>query len=348
MRNTHERIHPPLLDPDVELHLYEVKDGKLQRNTASPLREQLNQQARDVRQNIVDRQSEIPENIDTAYRAAQTFVSYLTGYDTSDVYLDYRTSRGNEKASGTYGPFEHSVGYYADRVDDVADEADKLRVSSSVFVHELMHSTGVDTAEQFVQVTPDGQPYYSATNGMTLADLRSSTIEHREVSTRKNLFFEEAFAEEGAARWREFTRGYHEPHHARFAAQFAGQRREVEMSFVEKYLDNEGLNTYLTASAALPAQSIRELSRHTGIDLFGLMNDARDPDTQAAARRELAQTIDSVQLGLYRSLRELNYTDEDFVKGYDLVTKAIAADQARQLGTVAVAELADLPLDTLQ
>lgn len=347
MRNSREKIRPPLLDPDVELHQYKVKDGKLQRDTASPLRAQLNRQARDVRRDIFDRQSTTPEDLDNAYRAAQNFVTHLTGYDTSDVYLDYRTSRGHEKASGTYGPFEHCVGYYADQTDDVADPADKSIISSSVFVHELMHSTGVDTAEQFVHHASDGRPYYFATNGMTLADMRSSKLPSQEVSSRKNLFFEEAFAEEGAARWREILRS-DDVSLPRFAALFAGERREVEQSFVEEYRDIDGLTTRLTASAALPAQSIRELSRHTGVDLFGLMSDARDPDMQSAARRELVHAIDSIQPGLYRSLRELEYTDEDFVKGYDLVTEAIAADQTRQLGAVAVAELADLPTDTLQ
>lgn len=64
-----------------------------------------------------------------------------------------------------------------------------------------------------------------------------------------------------------------------------------------------------------------------GVDLYELMCQARQPEHKAEAKKAFIQAIDSVEDGLYRKLRELQYTNEDFLKGLDHIQSVIARSE---------------------
>lgn len=77
------------------------------------------------------------------------------------------------------------------------------------------------------------------------------------------------------------------------------------------------------SKSAYPAYAIELLSETTKTDLYSLLCQIHQPEYKAVAKKQLIHAIDSVRDGLYRELRELEYTPQDFINGLETVRRAI-------------------------
>ncbi len=93
-------------------------------------------------------------------------------------------------------------------------------------------------------------------------------------------------------------------------------------------LDEHGSLGVSTVHSAYAAYGIELLSDHSGVDLYELMKQARQPDTEVTAKREIIKTINSIQPGLYEKLRNLQYygATGEFIEGLHLIKAAIAGN----------------------
>ena len=91
------------------------------------------------------------------------------------------------------------------------------------------------------------------------------------------------------------------------------------------------------APSAVAAHTLNLLSTQTGVDLFELMLEARDPKHQAEAKRKFIKALNSLKPGIYKYLREIPYTEEAFLEAYNTIDDDIkngryaAAKQEDQL-----------------
>ena len=74
------------------------------------------------------------------------------------------------------------------------------------------------------------------------------------------------------------------------------------------------------------------LSKYTGVDLYELLLASRQPERFTEAKREIVQTIEGVKKGLYKTLRDAEYSRGGFNAAYqaiiDTINELIEADNA--------------------
>lgn len=326
------------IDPDHEYY-YERKDGVL-RSPSDARRFAMQKSYADDKayaQLINAGYDRIPsQEHKQSFEAAHAFVRDLTGLEPQQVV--FATSTARYEAEATFDAESNTV-----RLMPLLEEAREqlsprgfTEYSTGLMVHELMHATGMNNARI---INIDDVQLPQVTSGMFVADARRSAADsERNQNPRLGSFWEEAAAEEAAARWRE-TQNECNQAMAHELYEFDGLP-PLEMRYITVDWASESQDPPMAcAIAAIPAQTVAKLSKHTGVDLFGLMVEARQGrDHEAAAKRTFIQTVESVQKGLYGKLRDLEYTEEDFIEGYERVERAIADDKTRRLGAAAVAE----------
>lgn len=275
---------------------------------------------------------------------AREFVEQLTGVSVADIEPVVTTERdGNYSAH--FSSIENKFRMHDD-IDSLVDRGRDNQAArdqlTALAVHELMHATGRGNLKLVGLEAEDTGVYPQVNSGFTGYDFHHDAM-HRFVDTDgesplvTNQFFEEAAAEEAAARWREtHVDAIEDAPRQRVAID---GHSPLERRFVEaSQTDVDIVGGFSYASASYCAQALNRLSDYTGVDLFGLIVESRDPAREADARRQLIRTVNSVEPGLYAQLRQVQYGVEAFAAAHDLVERAIERSSARRLGAVAVTE----------
>lgn len=139
--------------------------------------------------------------------------------------------------------------------------------------------------------------------------------------THGGNFFEEAFAEETSARWRESFSAtipnslYGYPH----ATCSNGSRDLPFRYFNYNYTAAEPDYVAMCGNSVPAAHAMVLLSEACGVDLYDLMCQGRQLEYQTEAKKTFIRAINSVEDGLYQRLRDLTYSMDDFAKGLNIV-----------------------------
>jgi hypothetical protein len=193
----------------------------------------------------------------------------------------------------------------------------------AVLVHEFAHATGDTNAMSVIETHKDtgGDKHFDVLPrfGMFVNKIEKSG--DRLVTETQGVFFEEAFAEETAARWRESF----SPLSANKGLTATINDREMPIRYID-FAPTLGGSGYdlLYNYPAYAAHAIELVSQITGTDLYKLMVEARSSDNPSEAKKAFIKTIDSLKTGLYRELSALEYTEADFVSGLNRIWSVIS------------------------
>lgn len=286
-----------------------------------------------------------PETLEM-FEDAKRFVEDKTGYDLSDVRLAGTSNRLSD-FTAMAAVLEQKVWSRADTNTypyNTYPPSLRRQLFTGLFVHELMHSIGVGTRRLTAIRREDGLINVVATSGLRTMDMRAPTLETlNEIEgaddTSVGHFFEEAAAEEMASLYRESINADVQLH-SQEKCTLLNHPNLPALPY--KYLDSDrgfhkDMPSYLFATAAFAAAGLREIGEYTGVDIFQLMVDSRDPIKEAEARRGIIQAVESVQKGLYPKLRDLPYLLSSFVNGHEMILRAIEDDKRRKLGAATLA-----------
>ena len=275
-----------------------------------------------------DHDIEPSDELNAAFAEARQFVEELTGYDLSGVPL--ARSLAKENITAHYSYVESVVRFFADK-ENYSHVSGDLRHKAlvSMCVHELMHATGANSTKIFGVKTGIGIDPYPI-SGYEIFDARIQTTAEsgeRKIGGTVGLFIEEAIAEEAAAIWRE----YDEPHKLEYGNEPCHISADPNIPALPyRYVDIEG-HTYeefpassYSVGSAYCSEGMRQVGAYAEVDMFGLMLDLRDPEKAVSARRGIVQAIEHVEKGLYPKLRDLEYSMDDFISGYQMIMDAIA------------------------
>ena len=242
---------------------------------------------------------------------AAAFIEQTTGLEVSCGLGKY--TRLQEERNGVYDSSLHAV---AVREYSTGTQYGDTVALGSVLVHEMMHSTAVDTAKVLDIETAGAHGIYT---------LQPHHVTEITPSFDDDHFFEEGLAEEIASRWR---------------MQFDTELRERDRDLLG-YGEHSPLPVRMYMPVAPIDMTTRDgergvqypafcsfgiqlLSEYTGVDLIDLLIQARKPETQASASERLRQTVDSVEPGLYDILTSAHYSVEDFEDCLKIIKIAIA------------------------
>lgn len=308
--------------PLEDIHVWNVNDGGASYAKPSIIR-QLSYYAgaRDYIANSFGERHETDMEQDEVFQScldeARDFVVRELGYvTTSPVYFRPKTNKNEAE----YYIDEDAI--YTTPPQDTNDYLYRTILTSQL-IHEIAHeSSNVRRMFVFSEVEPNGvrKNNISWTIGMTTMRLT------HESQIQTSNFFEEAFAETVASRWREMAiPGYGENRTTLLMTCF-GVELPVKYHSPNRDLIDHGPITTHTGYPAIAAYGIELISEFTGVDIFELMKQARQPATEATAKREIIMTINSVQPGLYRQLRDLKYDCDsgDFEHGLNIIKAAIS------------------------
>ncbi len=271
----------------------------------------------------------VPPNAERYEAEAREFVAQLTGIDC-EMPVNWPQSIDGGAFTGRFGGY-HGVIEVADVKSqpgtDWATEHYIWMANVSILVHEMTHSTSILTRRVTAFDSPNSPAY---TAGMMTTTVPSPEIVGQPY--RKGIFLEEACAEEAAARWRESVepiRRQTDYYHQLLLSN--GESLPWRYFQTQGPLDESSTSyeviTYGWSNSAYCAEAVRLLSEHTGVDIFELMIMARHPEYETEAKRAIVQTIEGVKRGLYKQLRDLEYNQEDFIKGLHLAIDAIQDDR---------------------
>lgn len=289
--------------------------------------------------------TEPTSEIEALFDEAREFVEQLTGYYLADVVLRAAPGGATGVEAAKYTPTDNTVRYYGEfLVDKSSPEVEyEKHVIKGFFVHELMHATNRNNYMAIGVRNSESNMRVQLVSGLSSVDMRGPILEtlhtqEGEVDIRIGQLFEEAAAEEAAARWREKTRDYDLDticHFDESSGLPSMPHRYVNVR--GEFID--GAEDSGMSPSAYCAEAIRQISIYTGTDIFDLMLQSRDVKNEASARRQIAQAIESVEKGLYSRLRDANYTAASFKQNYEYVLGAIATDKSRKntMGKLATA-----------
>lgn len=253
--------------------------------------------------------------------AARLFVADAVGVEpVGDVY--WQSSSADVEYNGIHS------GIYRDTFIKESDSPYpdlKLLQDASTLVHELAHSTGNTGKVNIVVSTGEnGTPMHHLHESMVgdiLVKVRSERGEPSMVEVGD--FYEEAFAEETAARFREQLL----PDHIRGAGRlFFADGNSIPARFCNANYSSRQDGQRLTTNsitAIYAAHSLSLLSRASGTDLYALQCQMRHPEQKARAKKQFITAINSVHEGLYQKLRDIPYTKESFTDGLKTVKQTI-------------------------
>ncbi len=288
---------------------------------------------------------EVSHELQQIFDEARSFVEDLTGYDLSRVKLvgyggDWKgfTASSALLEQKIRSSLDTNVPPY-----DTMRERLRHKVLVSLFVHELMHAAAAGTRRLAGIHGEDGGGGIQVITGLTAMDMRApgltALVESDvplQVST--GYFFEEAAAEETAAMYRRSI----DSDVLMYGTEICRLINHPKLPGLPyKYLStdigfSEDMPSYIFTTASFAAAGMDEVGRYIGIDMFQLMIDSRDPQKLVESRRGIIRAVECVQRGLYTKLRDLPYTQDDFIRGYEMILAAIDEAKRRQLGALAV------------
>lgn len=192
-------------------------------------------------------------------------------------------------------------------------------IEMSTLIHEFTHSTG-NNHEIGVFESKRGKLGVTSNLGMVTVRIlrRNGSLQFK----RSGDFFEEAFAEEVAARWRE---GFAADFWKYTIGNFVSDDIDLPRRFTDyDYTRRSGrAGTYVYKEAALATMTLDILSEKSGVDLYKIMKKMRqNPRKKVKHKRKFIQSIESVEPGLYRRLRDTPYSEKDFADAYKYVLSA--------------------------
>lgn len=340
----------PRTTPDAaeRMHYYSLSDGDESTSRVSIhhpsryARWRIQREEARVTRSTHESDTEPTPEMQALYNDAREFVEAETGYDLSDVEL-LRTilNESNGMIAG-YNQMSDTIQIFKLDLDkdDPLYEYDK-ECAAEVLVHELMHATAIGNLKVLNVCTKNRPRNVAVSAGQSSFDMRHAALENfihnYDSDIRLGQFFEEGFADEGAARWREHKLGK-----LKGTQSFSVSKTpSLPHRFITLPKDC-GIDINLVAKSApvYAAAGLYFLSAYTHVDIYDLMIQARDPAREAEAKRKIIATIEGVKKGLYAKLRDAPYSNEGFASAYqeviDVINKNIDAKQA--LGKIATTE----------
>lgn len=246
---------------------------------------------------------------------AKDYVLGELGYASlSPVYFRPR----NGKNMAEYWMDEDAI--YATPPQNANDYLRRTMITSQL-IHEMAHeSSRVRRMFIFSETDSDDNRTH---NIYSTIGMKAMNLTHESQDETGN-FFEEAFAETVASRWREATIPGYQENKALFKTSY-GVELPVKYHSPNRELIEHGPVVTNAGYAAIAAYGVELVSDFTGVDIFELMKLARQPATETTAKREIIKTINSVQPGLYKQLRDLKYDDDlgEFEQGLEAIKTAI-------------------------
>ena len=317
---------------DEQFDLNVVK-GSFRRFLAKDMAQEWNNQhyKKDVRSNAID----MPFDVTEMAGNARSFVAEITGVQV-DAPVYYFECMDNQ-VDGYLAP---GSGYVAVQRVDVSDDTEKpiseyqrhMKLTS-VLVHEFMHVVDMQRRRMgYVDIREKGRKSKQRTAciiGSEKYDFRVGSME--DGMSTVGSFFNEAFAEWGAALYRERV----DPSRQKdgpsdFRTSVRGYPR-LHTRYIDTSADLQGGSWRGSIQlSAIPAEAVKRLSDYTGVDLFQLKMDMLTPDKALEAERKFIQTIEGLERGLYATLRDSPYTKKGFIHGYRAVNHAIESDRQRK------------------
>lgn len=248
-----------------------------------------------------------------AEATARQFVGELIGVEpTAPLYWDIVDEDKDDHTAGVFSTGDNVV---QARKIPLEGYVEQLRLTSTL-IHEFAHSTAGQGKSILVST-----PSTLHLRTIPFREMQKAKMDMRSPSLdegSQGYFFEEAFAEGAAARWRETQPGYQT---TKGTVCVDGHVMPLQYASVD-LRDSDGEQNYYSYSAFC-AYAMELMSEHTGVDLFDLTCQMRKADDIATPQRQFIRAVNSIKPGLYRQLRTLEYGREDFSQGLRLVKDAI-------------------------
>ena len=215
-------------------------------------------------------------------KSAREFVSKELGYCSEGQIYCKPAQAG---AAGEYSVYEDRI-YVAPPID--VNEFHYKTIMTSLLIHEIAHeSASVQRMYIFSETLKESEK----SNIIRVAIGMAVMGMHANTQIRHGDFFEEAFAETVAARWRSASISGYSDNADSLLPTADGEYLPIKYSSPSHGLDEHGSLGVSTVHSAYAAYGIELLSDHSGVDLYELMKQARQPDTEVTAKREIIKTF---------------------------------------------------------
>lgn len=250
---------------------------------------------------------------------ARAFVQESTGLTPTHEVNWTQSPPGADKAGMFLGfvgrSFVHEKGL---------ETPEKFIQSMSSLIHEFAHDTGDQGQTVVIETQSQNSPVsdFEAHDIIGSEVLSLKKVGNHIHSDMRGMFFEEAFAEGTATRWREkFFDTLSPDINTQIFTLEAG------ISMPARYFSLSPLDTtnIRHTASTFAAYGMDVLQQHTTTDLYRTMTEIRTPATRASAKKTFIHTLDSIQPGLYKTLRDLRNNEAEFKKGLEII-QAIKAD----------------------
>ena len=262
----------------------------------------------------------------TASANAKEFVEDLTGVSISNDAVLHEFTRNGELGFTQSHDGQVIIGEGNIRAFTGANEAFFWRVLRSNLAHEYAHSTGQENKKVIGLLNGSNFAY---TPFIGLHRYYTRYLYGRTEQPLKGSFFEEAFAGEVEAQWREKT----EPGYADNGNILVSTKAfDIPVRYIdlEKGLVTQGfqrMNCMVSGIAAYCLNIMNDaIKARGGPDLFPILIEARKPQSELSAKRELIRAVkllDNVgQPSVYGQLMSLDYSESDFLRAVKLIEAA--------------------------
>lgn len=260
---------------------------------------------------------EASDNDERLARQAVAFIERTTGLTVTCGLRKYERLNGNH--SGIYHPGLHAVAVSS--CEHVTTYGNEIEFGS-LLVHEMMHSTAVDTSV-VLDINNDGERGIYTLMPHQIAEITPGFDDDH--------FFEEGLAEEIASRWRVEYDATLKGRDTELLAYGTHAPLPLRMYSPIRPIDQTTKDTErILQYPAFCSYGIQLLSDHTGVDIIDLLIQARKPETQVSASKALKNTVDAVEPGLYDILCGAGYTQADFEDCLVIIKTAIAHQTATE------------------
>lgn len=265
---------------------------------------------------------EPPADAEYIQQTAEDFIFRTVGIKV-DAPITWQKRSGGTNAS--YHPLEKSITMSESARDNDTESMRYMELTSKA-VHEKAHETSFATRKVWAIQMPRGSDDYT-TSIQAEVGLRKSKIERKTGdidSTAIGSFFEEAFAEETATRWREEAIEQHKQNGHILLPTRLGFN--LPLRYFNYSLDASYPGGIMADSSfpAIAAHGLEILSKYSGMDFYQMIVESRHPETEVAAKRRLIQSINAIAPDLYKKLRDVPYTEEGFKEGLQIIKDTVA------------------------
>ncbi len=303
---------------DIDLNETPSRIRRVNATAEAAMRTSLGKYIHSSLETIGTRSIEQPSDAEMIVATATEYVERMIGI-RPDCPVYWTGGLDDITADGTYNSTEGVV-----QMVEAPYQSDFIRYIDlcSLAIHEKTHETGIATRKGYaVRMLKDGEMIGRRVLTVT-GPLKNKVNNHsaEELCGGVGHFFEEAFAEETAARWREEVITDLPSRIDRIS------EKDFDKRMPGRYLhipaEHISLSVPILPKVAAPsiaAYSMDLLSDISGVDFYDVMVKSRHPETEVEAKRTLVQSLNNVQPGLYRYLRDLPYSRKGFYEGLQLI-----------------------------